>query len=358
MKKFLIRLTTVFLLVTMLTAFCAPAAMAASSDYTCDDYAQCTEDGAQIYIISKDNCPIRKEAHDKGKVVARGREGELLSVNRLFWTPKMTRWAELNVAGSQEKLYVYIDNIKPHSRHSFINLATTANGSIDFCGVCGYSEAVAGNKSAGCDLSCVLDHAAMGSFSTQENSFFSVAAEILVGEIPLIGTAADLRDVIGDISTGAPAWVIAADAAGLLPIIGALKFSDELATLGKKADDLNDAADGVKQLPWGTWRDYDKITRDGREYVRLGDYLYPKHAVEEFTPAFYETNKYLGAEHSRGISPTYVNWILTKGVDNGTTIVSEAEKGRKMYSNGIFNVITEDDVVVTIERIGAKAKKK
>ena len=343
--------------------------------HICSNYSQCTKNGGEIYVVTKDNCAIRKEPHNKGEIVARGEIGELISINRVFWTAKMTRWCEINVIGSNEKLYIYIDNCEPHTVHSYINLLSTNNGYVDFCAVCGVALAVAESEAVGCDFTCIADQAVKGSFSDYNPTFTSVFAQIIVGEIPGVGTLADARDLIGDIMNGEAAWVIAADMAAFLPVIGALKYSDEISVLGKNADKIGNSmkysdeiasvAKKSDKIFWGKWDDYDKVTVNGREYAKIGDYNYTQHAVDEFMNPSIETNqtlrinpdtgKHSYVEHSRGVPPSYVNWVLTEGVELGTTKISaeyvDQATGalRRKFSSGTLEVIVEgDNLVVTI----------
>ena len=353
MKKFV----SVLMAIVMLITCGAVNVFAASDGYSCSTYEECTEGGAEVYIIKKDNCAIRTEPNNDGSIVARGTAGQLISVTDVFWTSRLTRWAEINVIGSDEVLYCYIENIEAHDRHAFARVLETDRGYMDFCTVCGYSVATADGDTRSCNLACVADQAVLGSLSEYDPSFWGVVSQMIVGELPGVGTIADARDLIGDILNGESLGVIALDSAALIPVVGALKYADELAFVAKNGDKAVAATNNVKYLPWGTWNDYDKVTRGGKEYVKLGDYYYTGHAVDEFTPAYIKSNKIGGVEHSRGISPTYVNWMITEGVAEGVTKVSAANQGRKMYENGVFQVIVEDDVVVTIKRLDSKFKK-
>lgn len=366
MKRIIAAALTLILVVS-----CMPFSAFAAENHTCANYAQCTQDGAEIYTITKENCPIRLAPNNKGKIVARGKIGELLSVNRVFWTIKMTRWVELNVHGSDQKLYVHIDNVKPHEAHAFVNVFTTDKGSLDFCAICGIAQAVAEKETAVCDLTCIGDQALKGSFSTYDASFISVVAQIIVGEIPGVGTLADARDIVGDVVNGEEAWVIAADCIGLLPLVGMMKYTDELATVAKNADDAAlllknadeavEAGKRVKYIHWGKWGDYPHVEVNGKTYAEIGDFKYTHHAVDEFLNPSIETNQILQispvsgkpswVEHSRGVPPSYVNWILTEGVENGTTVITEEFKDgvkRLVHQNGSLIVILEDDIVVSI----------
>lgn len=332
-------------------------------DYTCSAYDECTINGAQIFIITKDNCAIRKEAHNKGEIVARGKLGQLVSVNRVFQTEKNTRWCEINVIGSNEKLYCFIENCTPHSEHSYINILTTDNGYVDFCAVCGVAKAVAEKQTVTCGLTCIGDQAVKGSFSSYDPTLESVIAQIIVGEIPGVGTLADARDLVGDIMNGESAWIIAADIAALLPLIGAVKYADELSIIAKNSDELSngikysdEAASVAKRsnnIHWGKWEDYKKVRVNGKEYAQIGDYKYTEHAVSEFLNPSIQTNQIKGVEHSRGVPPSYVNWILTEGRKLGTTKIVEERivngAKRVTYANGTLCVSVENgDTVITI----------
>ena len=340
-----IRFVSMFMAVVLLLGMFPLQSFAAG--YTCKNYVSCTEDGGEIYEIVKDNCPIRLAPNDKGEVVARGIKGQFISVKRVFRTRKLTQWAELNVKDGEDALYLYIENCKPHE-HDMAELYKTANGRIEFCPACGYVQAYAEGKTS-CDMTCVADQAFKGVYSEYDPSFSGVVAQILVGEIPYVGTAADLRDLIGDVQRGAPAIDIALDMLGIIPLVGAMKYSKHLDKI-KYADDVGDMAKGAKKIMWGVWDDYDKIVENGHEYAKIGHYKYTKHAVDEFMNPSYMMNF---DDHSRGILPSYVDWMLTHGKKDGTTVlVSEwmDESGAQMrkYLNGTLQVIEKNgDTVIT-----------
>ena len=333
-----------------------------AEDYTCSGYDECTENGAETYIVAKDDCPIRDAASGKGKIVARVPKGQLLSVKRVFWTWNLRRWAEVQIIGTNKSAYVYIENIAKHESHSYITLVENENGNIGFWAICGYTTAQAQEDKASVNLNSVLDQAIKGSFSKESNSFFGIAAQILVGEIPYVGTAADIRDIIGDIANGESEGILALDCIALIPLIGALKFTDDTALVAKHADDLSDLARKADVIPWGKWSDYPKVTRNGKEYAEIGNYYYTRHAVDEFlnpsiethwTERISESGKISWEEHSRGVPPTYANWVLTEGVENGTTVVSDPyfKNGalRQDFMNGSLKIVVEEgETVVTI----------
>lgn len=357
MKNFT-RVLTLMLALTMVIGMFTMPASAAANDYSCSGYSDCTADGSQIYIITKD-CPIREEANNKGAVYAYAQKGQLIAVKRVFWTIKMTRWCEIST-GNGKPLYIHIGNCEPEV-HSFITLVENDNGSVEFCAICGVAKAIADGKTATCDFTCVADQAVFGSFSDYNPSFTSVLAQIAVGEF--LGPIADGRDLVGDIMKGEPGWMIGMDLVAFIPIIGALKYADEIAIFGKHGDELTVGARNMgnlasvgkysKKIIWGLWDDYDKVLVNGIEYAQIGNYKYTRHAVEEFLNPSIQTNLIRGVEHSRGVPPSFVNWILTEGRELGTTrVVKESIVNgvkRVTYANGSLWVTVENgDTVITI----------
>ncbi len=360
MKKTISRILSILLAVLSIAA-CVPAEVMAA-DYYCTSYTDCTQDGGKIYVITKNNCPIREKASNSGKIVARAKEGQLISVTRVFWTAKLTRWCEIRVANSNKKYYIYTGNCEEHTTHSYVDVLANDKGYVSFCTVCGVAKAQSGTSSATCDLKCIGDQAVKGSFSEYEGNFISIAAQIAVGEIPFVGTVADVRDIIGDVMMGEPAWVIALDCVALVPLVGAVKYADNLDKL-KYVDELSVAAKKADDIPWGFWSDYAKVNIGGKQYAKIGNYYYTKHAVDSFLNPSIETNqihkidsvtgKITKVEHSRGIPPSYVNWVLTEGVANGTTKASATyvENGAKRvkYTNGSLTVVVESgNIVVSV----------
>lgn len=344
-NSIILRMLAIIMVLCTMVNLAVPA-FAAENDYTCSDYTDCTANGSEIYIITKDGCPIREEAHNKGKIVARAEAGQLIAVKRTFWTVKMTRWCQIET-DSGKSLYVHIDNVTPEV-HNMVTLMENDKGNVDFCTVCGFCSATANSGTKTCNLACVASQAFFGTMSEYDSSFWGVVAQIALGEVPWVGTVADVRDLIGDLLNGESLGVLAMDCVGLLPLVGALKYADELSFVAKNADEVS----AMKYLPWGAWDDYDKVMRDGHEYVKLGDFYYSHHAVDEFTPAYIKSNRINGVEHSRGISPTYINYIISEGVSEGVTLVKQAKNGCTSYTNGIFEIIMDGDVVVTIKRMG------
>lgn len=103
------------------------------------------------------------------------------------------------------------------------------------CTKCGYS-----NKAY---VDAAVEQAILGDFS-EENNTAGIAGQVLVGEIPLIGFVADVRDLV---ASDTPADVVM-NLVGFLPVVGSLKFSDEVYTVVKHADDVTDVVKRNEEL--------------------------------------------------------------------------------------------------------------
>jgi len=89
------------------------------------------------------------------------------------------------------------------------------------------------------------------------------------------------------------------------------------------------------RLPWKKWEDYEKEIISDREYARIGNRLYTRHAVERSYPA---------SIGGRSIAPAFIEEV----VRTGTVRVGRIE--RKIHTSGTVQIVTEDDgnIVVTV----------
>lgn len=127
----------------------------------------------------------------------------------------------------------------------------------DFSGIvcrqCGYNRS---DKY----ISDAIRQAFLGDFSDETN-LLGIAGQVVVGEIPIIGTIADVRDLVASIKAGDSEGVIASTI-GFLPLCGGLKYSDEVYDVVKRADDVVDAtkyADDLYDVSRVVTRNSDKI---------------------------------------------------------------------------------------------------
>ncbi len=86
------------------------------------------------------------------------------------------------------------------------------------------------------EASQIIEQAVQGNYS-DDVTLAGIVSEILVGEIPVVGTIADVRDVVADIQNDAGFWATAIDAAALIPVAGGII---------KYADDASDASKALK----------------------------------------------------------------------------------------------------------------
>ena len=63
--------------------------------------------------ITRDNAPLRKEAHDEGKIVARCEEGAVLKSTGSFYNYKFRKWHRVEYQGST--YYIYSGNVATHT---------------------------------------------------------------------------------------------------------------------------------------------------------------------------------------------------------------------------------------------------
>lgn len=86
----------------------------------------------------------------------------------------------------------------------------------------------------------------LGNFS-DKSTLGGTALQILVGEIPYVGFATDIRDVAADLVNWEWSWkhvgVTSLDVIGLIPVVGSLKYAGDLKVVSKGIELSDDAAD-------------------------------------------------------------------------------------------------------------------
>ena len=63
--------------------------------------------------------------------------------------------------------------------------------------------------------------------------------------------------------------------------------------------------------PWLSWNQYEKVTISGKEYAKVGNRLYTRHAVERTYPS--GLGKAAGGVKGRSVSPSFIDEVLTSG---------------------------------------------
>jgi len=199
-----------------------------------------------------------------------------------------------------------------------------------------------------------------------------IAAGLFDADLPM-----DIRDLTYDIThwQNTPGHIgqTVLDAIGLIPVIGAVKYADELGTLAKNSDvigklmkifgkNADEAADVAKEaedvakgagdagkIPWNSWQNYEKVTQNGQTYAKVGDRLYSEHAVNRMQPSGnrFGVNIYEGLngkDYGRSIAPQYVEDVISS-----TKPVYQPRTGN--YSHVLGNVeviVNPQGAVVTI----------
>jgi len=96
--------------------------------------------------------------------------------------------------------------------------------------------------------------------------------------------------------------------------------------------------DDQNKPSWTKWEDYEKVTVDGREYAKVGNRLYTRHAVERTYPS-----GLLG----RSISPKFIEDVIETGIIR-KVVINGIE--RIIHTSGTVQVVTEqnDRIVITV----------
>ncbi len=130
------------------------------------------------------------------------------------------------------------------------------------------------------------EQAVLGDFS-DESSFGGLVLEVVVGEIPIVGTIADIRDFAGSIINYKSPADVALNAIGLIPLVGALKFSDEVYDVTKNSDEIIDVVDtttdGFRYVDKASDQieEFSSYGKFKNEFGRAGDNMQWHHIVEQ-----------------------------------------------------------------------------
>ena len=119
--------------------------------------------------------------------------------------------------------------------------------------------------------------------------------------------------------------------------------------LGGSANEFtNTNAQFSKKGAWGHWSDYEKVAINGKEYAKIGDWLYTRHAVENLYPSKMGRAPGHTSNHDHlNLPPKFVNDIIS----NKNSKFAEVKKDgatRRIYDANDIRIITEGKVVITI----------
>ena len=100
------------------------------------------------------------------------------------------------------------------------------------------------------------------------------------------------------------------------------------------------------KIRWGFWDDYAKVTVEGREYAQVGDRLFTRHAVDRMTPSGLGTAA--GGAKGRSVSPNFIEDVLTSPKSSRISMKGPDGEARVSHQLGTLQVITENDIVITV----------
>ncbi|MBT9778647.1 hypothetical protein GPL15_19350 [Clostridium sp. MCC353] len=113
----------------------------------------------------------------------------------------------------------------------------------------------------------------LGNF-TDESNLLGIIGSVLVGCIPYVGQACDIRDIIADIyhlfedGPETAEWIsLGIDVIALIPLADLLKYSDEAAGILKNADE---ALGGLIDYTRGTWKYADEVFTQLDDIIQEG----------------------------------------------------------------------------------------
>lgn len=162
------------------------------------------------------------------------------------------------------------------------------------------------------------------------------------------------------------------------------KFSSTLHNSGRKnlneilnSSPINKSIEGSlvnaekQSIRWGLWEDMTKVTHNGREYAKIGDYLYTPHAIDRIAPSEFAElikQKWIIRQNSlpldkkmdakkfaklisekwdaRGIPLIVVEDVIENGTIISRDIVNGIEQIKKSIDK--IKVIMEDNIIVSI----------
>ena len=141
---------------------------------------------------------------------------------------------------------------------------------FNVCTKCGYlNKKEEDNSFLELDAEQIISEVVLGNYS-EDISAAGLVGEILVGEIPYVGTAADIRDLVADIQNGENIGTIIIDAAAIVPFVGLIKYSDEISESHRIVNKVSDTEEG-----FSSYREFKK------KYGKAGEGMEWHHIVEQ-----------------------------------------------------------------------------
>jgi hypothetical protein len=103
----------------------------------------------------------------------------------------------------------------------------------------------------------------------------------------------------------------------------------------------------TNSVKWGHWIDLSaKIEINGKEYAKIGDKLYTRHAIERMVPKGYGSSFVMGVE-GRGVPISVVEDVIANGSITERRVVEGAERVTKTIGQ-VGVVLENNDTVITV----------
>jgi hypothetical protein len=117
----------------------------------------------------------------------------------------------------------------------------------------------------------------------------------------------------------------------------------------KIGSDVEAGASG--KINWGYWGGYEKVVQNGKEYAKVGEWLYTRHALENLYPSkMGRTPGHTSSHDPIGVSPNLINDVLN---DKTIKVINVQKEGvdRAIHKAGDIEIVTEGKVIITIRRV-------
>ena len=134
---------------------------------------------------------------------------------------------------------------------------------------------------------------------------------------------------------------------------------DTIADAGKVSKKLDNTAEigqvatrkiPSRDVPWLSWRQYPKVTFEGKEYVKIGDRLYTRHAIERTYPRALGKAAYIN--EGRSIAPQFIEEVINSPLTKRKPALGPNKEPRTVFYNGNLKVVTEQskgkEIVISV----------
>ncbi len=122
----------------------------------------------------------------------------------------------------------------------------------------------------------------------------------------------------------------------------------------RAADTAGETLQSLSRIPWRSWAESEKVIIAGREYAKVGERLYARHAVERTLPSnLGRAAGMTGEEGGRSFPPAFVEDVIQRG--SQTRAVKDGVE-RTIHTLGDAQVVTEQGgrIVISVNPYSGK----